>query len=246
MPEQTENLAAKYRERLRQTGPAIETCSDAEIEALVADLTRLRESSLHRELGRLTREIHEELRRFANDNRIAELAQDDIPDAKERLNLVVAKTDRAAHQTLGIAEETIKLADGVCLQAQDLHEAWIQFELKAPELPVVAAMGQDLGGFVAAVEDQMRNIHDKMMGVMLAQDFQDVTGQMIRQVMAMVQEIEEKLIRLISISGAGHGPSDAVAPAADEAVGPQLPGASGAKVARSQQDVDELLTSMGF
>ncbi|MDH5378429.1 MAG: protein phosphatase CheZ, partial [Gammaproteobacteria bacterium] len=82
--------------------------SDRALDA-IARLASLHESALFQELGKLTREFHEALNTFSHDDRIAELAEDDIPDAKVRLSYVIEKTDEAAHRTLSAVENSIPI-----------------------------------------------------------------------------------------------------------------------------------------
>ena len=108
-------------------------------------------------------------------------------------------------------------------------------------------LNDDLDRFLEAIGDESRAIHGKMTEIMLAQDYQDITGQMIKQVVTMVQEIEEKLVRLVTISGGGADRAEGRKEKnADQAEGPQLPSASSSEVAQSQGDVDDLLASLGF
>ena len=96
MPNENPYLTEQYMERLDELNAAMESGDGERFDELVSELTTLRESSLYQELGKLTREIHDTINSFAADDRITELAQEEIPDAKERLNFIVSKTDEAA------------------------------------------------------------------------------------------------------------------------------------------------------
>jgi chemotaxis protein CheZ len=100
-------LTEAYMKRLQSLTEAVDSKDEGKISDIVGELTTLRESSLYQELGMLTREIHDAISTFGNDERIAQLATEDIPDAKERLNFIVTKTDEAAHRTMTAAEETM-------------------------------------------------------------------------------------------------------------------------------------------
>jgi chemotaxis protein CheZ len=82
--------------------------------------------------------------------------------------------------------------------------------------------------------------------IMMAQDYQDITGQMIKQVVSVVQEIEEKLVRLVVIFGYNSETTKAEAKNGEKTHGPQLTGVDQDKVATSQSNVDDLLASLGF
>ena len=196
-------LSEQYMDRLTDLITAMESGDGQRIDTLVSELTTLRESSLYQELGMLTREIHDAIRSFAGDDRIAALAQEEIPDAKERLNYNVTKTDEAAHRTMTGAEETVTMIDAFNERAETMRERWRQFRNRELSKNEFVVLNDDLDRFLEAIGDESQAIHGKMTEIMLAQDYQDITGQMIKQVVNMVQEIEEKLVRLVMISGTG-------------------------------------------
>ena len=126
-----------------------------------------------------------------------------------------------------------------------MRDRWRQFRNRELSKDEFVVLNDDLDHFLEAISDDSDAIHGKMTEIMLAQDYQDITGQMIKQVVNMVQEIEEKLVRLVTISG-GRSETARSAGAGEAAEGPQLPSANKEKVAQSQGDVDDLLASLGF
>ncbi len=239
-------LTDEYVSRLRVLTEALESGDEARIHELVGELTTLRESALYQELGMLTREIHDSINAFGNDERIAELAQETIPDAKERLNFIVTKTDEAAHRTMEGAEAAMLSMDGLSEKASLLQERWSRLRNRELSKDEFITLNEDIDEFLSSFGDGAQDINSKMTDIMLAQDYQDITGQMIKQVVAMVQEVEEKLVRLVTISGALNVESKSEVSSAEIAEGPQLPTADKSKVATSQDDVDDLLASLGF
>jgi chemotaxis protein CheZ len=242
---ETSYLTDAYMNRLQSLSEAFDSKDEAKISDIVGELTTLRESSLYQELGSLTREIHDSIRNFGNDERIAELATEGIPDAKERLNFIVTKTGEAAHRTMTVAEETMEVMDNFSDKADSMRERWIQFRNRELSKDEFIQLSDEITQFFEAAEQESATVNSKMTEIMLAQDYQDITGQMIKQV------VEEKLVRLVAISGLGD-----VSPAekkevstvsdCEKAEGPQLPTADKEVVATSQGDVDDLLASLGF
>ena len=239
-------LTDEYVSRLRVLTEALESGDETRIHELVGELTTLRESALYQELGKLTREIHDSINAFGNDERIAELAQETIPDAKERLNFIVTKTDEAAHRTMEGAEAAMQSMDGLSESASVLRERWDKFRNRQLSKEEFITLNDDIDQFLASFGDQAQAINSKMTDIMLAQDYQDITGQMIKQVVTMVQEVEEKLVRLVTISGALNVDKKVKTGSGEIAEGPQLPTADKSEVATSQNDVDDLLASLGF
>lgn len=247
-------LTETYINRLQLLNDAIESKDEKKISDIVGELTTLRESALYQELGMLTREIHDSIHTFGNDERIAKLATEDIPDAKERLNFIVTKTDEAAHRTMTAAEETMDIMENFSGKAHGIQERWSQFRNRKLSKDEFILLNEEITQFFESLESDSSIVNSKMTEIMLAQDYQDITGQMIKQVVTMVKEVEEKLVRLVAISGLVVVPAKektektekGKASDGEKAEGPQLPTADKEIVASSQGDVDDLLASLGF
>jgi len=78
----------------------------------------------------------------------------------------------------------------------------------------------------------------------MAQDFQDLTGQIIRQVINLIRDVEAKLVHLVKISGAQA--QECRDEGSDKLEGPVIPGVDQGDVVKGQDDVDDLLSSLGF
>lgn len=239
-------LTEEYASRLRLLTDALESGDESAVREVIGDITTLRESSLYVELGRLTREIHESINRFGNDERIGELAHEDIPDAKERLSFIVSKTDEAAHRTIAGAEETSALMNSVSDRVDTIQQRWAKFQNRELSKQEFVELSHDMDDFLKSLVADSKTVNGKMTDIMMAQDYQDITGQMIKQVVSMVQEIEEKLVRLVAISGSRNKSVTEKLQEGEKAHGPQLPTADRDEVATSQGDVDDLLASLGF
>ncbi len=237
-----------YLTRLTELSNALEQNNHDRANQLIGELTTLRESSLFQELGKLTREIHESINAFSDDDRVAELASEEIPDAKERLGFIVSKTDDAAHRTIANAEQTVDFVNAFNERASDLNQRWKQFTTQQMSKADFLALSDDIGEFLNSIEGESTQVKSKMTDIMMAQDYQDLTGQMIKQVTNMVQEIEEKLVRLVAITGSRISEVQEKDERKDGTMahGPQLPTADKAEVATNQDEVDDLLASLGF
>ncbi len=237
-----------YLARLGELGSALEQNDHDRANQLIAELATLRESSLFQELGKLTREIHDSINAFSEDDRVAELASEDIPDAKERLSFIVSKTDDAAHRTMSDAEQTVDIVNTFNQQAGDLHQRWKKFKTQQMSKSDFLTLCEDIDKFLGSIEGESIKVKEKMTDIMMAQDYQDLTGQMIKQVTNMVQEIEEKLVRLVAITGSRISEVKEKDAEKDGTMvhGPQLPTADKAEVATNQDEVDDLLASLGF
>lgn len=242
----TAYMTEEYLIRLSELGEAIKAGDIEKSNTLIGELTTLRESSLFQELGKLTREIHESINAFSDDKRVAELAEEEIPDAKERLNFIVTKTDEAAHRTMTNAEQAVDIVNAFNDQAQDLQMRWKEFKNHEMSKSDFLKLTGDIDQFLDSMHTESDRVKGKMTDIMMAQDYQDLTGQMIKQVTNMVQEIEGKLVSLVAITGAQISPNKDEQKDGTMAHGPQLASANKEEVATNQDEVDDLLASLGF
>lgn len=238
--EKAKNLVAQ----LEDTSTSEDTLS-----ASLDDIMSLRESSLFHELGKMTREIHDSIMNFRMDSRIADLAQTDIPDAKDRLEYVITMTEKSANTVLSVVEKGSPAAEKLSAQARDLGEQWAKFRRREMGAEELRTMGHDLETFFVESENMMTELLSGFTEVLMAQDFQDLTGQIIRRVINLVDEIEGNLVELIRIQGEHLIGEEKKERAADPTTldGPQIPGKETSDdVMKGQDDVDDLLASLGF
>ena len=92
---------------------ALEKDDDNAVDSLLDELTRQRETQLFQELGKLTRELHESMNSFKLDARISDLTEQDIPDAKERLNYVITMTEDSANRTMDAVEAALPVSEDI-------------------------------------------------------------------------------------------------------------------------------------
>lgn len=197
----------------------------------------------------MTRQLHDSLETFRQDSRIDSLTENEIPDARERLSYVIEMTQKAADKTLGAVEETLPIADKIEDRAGELKNTWKKFRRRELSADQFRELSADIETFLGDIEGDSRQMKNNLTEVLMAQDFQDLTGQIINRVITLVEEVEGNLVDLIRITGLGDG--DEVANkkqeiSAVEAEGPQIPGIGTADVMESQDDVDDLLSSLGF
>ncbi|HED19507.1 MAG TPA: protein phosphatase CheZ [Gammaproteobacteria bacterium] len=225
-------------------------------ESLIEQLSQIREQSLFQELGKMTRQLHDSLSNFALDARVQSLAESDIPDAKARLNHVIEMTESSANRTLTAVEATLPIAEQLQSVANTLHEKWGRFRNKAMNVEEFRSMSKEIDEFLSVTKENAGQIHNNLSEVMMAQEFQDLTGQILRRVITLVQEVEENLVELIRLSGGREEETGSATPAvletamSDEVmqgIGPQVPGVEdGGGSVSGQDEVDDLLSSLGF
>ncbi|MET0092610.1 MAG: protein phosphatase CheZ [Sedimenticola sp.] len=226
--------------RARELVSQLEAGDEQGAKETILELSNYRESELFQEVGRLTRALHQAINGFLLNGRLAELAHQEVPDAGERLNYVVRMTEEAANSTLSAVESGLPLADELGQLSKDLQQA-----ISAQQGDTGAGVSQqELGEFLERVEQHSAQLHGKLSEVLMAQEFQDLTGQIIRQVITLVNDVEEKLVHLVRISGA-----KSTAQTWEKGVqpsGPAVPGVNEKGTISGQDEVDDLLSSLGF
>lgn len=255
-----EDTAAIFREeqlaRARELVQLMEAGDEAGAGRLIEELGQTHESVLFSQLGKLTRDLHEALNGFRRDTRLAELTRQDIPDAKERLNYVVTMTEQSAHRTLNAVEESLPLSESLAQRAGHLRAEWSRFRQREMSVEEFREVSAHLGQFLEDTERDAEKLRQALSEVLMAQDFQDLTGQVIRRVIALVQDLEDNLVGLVRVSGQrlakpeeGEHSETAGQDAEKDhrGTGPAVSGTSDqGDVVNGQDDVDELLSSLGF
>ena len=235
----------------RQLVESIEAGDAADVRTLMDDIASLRELDLFREMGKLTRELHDSLTSFKLDTKVAGLAENEIPDAKERLNHVITMTEDAADKTLTAVEHALPLSDEIKDSSLALQARWEQFKKRELSIDEFKALSKDLDEFFPKITSGTIELNSSLNEILMAQGFQDLTGQIIRRVINLVHDVEEGLVGLIKMSGV---PQQKVAEDVNTgktrdiaAEGPVVPGVEHAsETVDGQDDVDDLLSSLGF
>ena len=207
----------------------------------------MRESLLFQELGKLTREIHETLKNFRLDEHFEVLASEEIPEAKDRLQFVIEKTEAAAHRTLNSVEDALPVCNAIMKTSQELGEEWARFSRREMTADEFRGLHAALTSFWQDTGEKSANLKAYLNDILMAQDFQDITGQIIRRVIELVGDVESSLVDLVRLAGNGVSVSGgARKDGADKLEGPQVPGLESSTSVKSQDEVDDLLSSLGF
>jgi chemotaxis protein CheZ len=195
------------------------------------------------QIGQLTRKLHDTMRELGYD-RVLQNAADAIPDTTERLAYVARMTEQAAVRALNAIETAKPIQERLGADAAALGRDWERVfsrELGVDEFKVLAERTR---AYLAEVPRQTRAIDAQLTDIMMAQDFQDLTGQVIKKITGMAQEMEAQLLQLL----VEHAPSERREAAQSLGLldGPVIKGSGRADVVTDQGQVDELLESLGF
>jgi chemotaxis protein CheZ len=235
-------------EAARALVTALEAGDESQVQLQMTTLTQAHQNDLFNEVGKLTRDLHEALSNFSVDPRLVDLAEHDIPDTRDRLNFVIETTEEAAHKTLGFIDETLPLASELKKTADDIEQSWHRFRMREMNAEEFRELSKEIEAYLPSVKSNTDQIHKNLSDMTLAQGFQDLTGQVIRQVITLVEEVEDNLVRLVKIAGQHQTEVKKDDKVVDpiKAEGPQINAQDKANVVNNQDEVDDLLSSLGF
>jgi chemotaxis protein CheZ len=225
---------------------ALEKNDEEAAEKQLTILAKAQESHLFKEVGKLTRELHDSLNNFNLDARLIDLTQNDMPNTRDRLNYVITTTEEAAHKTLGYIDNTLPLAQELRNTAEKIDESWHRFRKKEMNADEFRLLVKEIENYLPTVKQHADEVHRNLSEMMLAQGFQDLTGQVIRQVISLVEEVEDSLVQLVKVTGKPQSSSNKKEIDPIKAEGPQINAQDNPNVVNNQDDVDDLLSSLGF
>ena len=244
---QTEVERLELLSKAKQLVESIEAKNDTGVSELLSAMTMDQENNLFKEVGHLTRQLHDNLSSFGLDEQLVALTGRDIPDAKERLNYVIEMTDDAAHKTLNAIDEILPVTTEMQKKSEELSKNWKRFLSRELSLEEFKEMSGEISKFLESSCENTKIVSNKTNEIVLAQGYQDITGQIIKKVIGLVQNVEDSLVDLVRIAGSHE---DAVSTPAEEKKGvlegPVIPGIVVEGAVNSQDEVDDLLSSLGF
>jgi chemotaxis protein CheZ len=214
------------------------------------------QGDVHNKLGLLTRQLHDSLRELGYAERLRD-SVDALPDAQSRLSYIARLTGEAAEKVLGIVDTAKDEHTGIMDQTQKMREALVAD-------PVAAVAKGTVMNHLEAMDAANARLDSHLTEIMMAQDFHDLTGQVIAKVVKLTSSLEQQLVDLLLQTAPTHSaPASAavlaaIAEPAAPAPAPEItadghPVLQGPvvdpeqpNVVTSQSEVDDLLASLGF
>jgi len=250
MPFNESILSESCLKEARELVSSIENGDEEKAIAHLNEISCINEIKMFQELGRLTRNLHDTLLGLDIETDISNLAVSGIPDARERLKHVITVTEQAAHKTLSAVEEAIPICEEVEKSSESIEHQWKRFVLRDLSADEFRVLSREIEGHLETSSERYRKVKNYLNDILIAQDYQDITGQIIRRVMGLVQDVEDKLVELIKLSGSQHQQGSKNKNENKEKKnlleGPQVPGVESPTALKSQDEVDDLLSSLGF
>ncbi|MBC8736839.1 protein phosphatase CheZ [Paraburkholderia sp. UCT31] len=209
-------------------------------------------------IGQLTRTLRDSMRELGLDKHV-ERAAEAVPDARDRLKYIANMTEQAAERVLSAIDIAKPIQEQLQKDAGTLDARWEQWYAAPIEREKVRALMNDTRTFLRGVPEATSATNSQLMEIMLAQDFQDLTGQVIKKITDVVYLIEQQLLGVlvenIALERREQFAANAAALKAEVSStgspehllnGPQINPEGKTDVVQDQSQVDDLLASLGF
>lgn len=226
------DFRTRYRGVMARLNHAFAVADEPSFETLIGELYAERDLDMRTGIARLSQSLADALTRFQLDSRISSLAVKEIPDARLRLDHVLKMTEEAVHKTLDLIEQAAPLAEATARDAKVLSET------------LDDRSHNDIRRFLGEVQTNAERVRLNLSEVMLAQGFQDLTGQILNGVRTLIGEVEVVLDELARMAGIPATVASRLAEATGPS-GPAVPGVTTGAVT-DQQDVDNLIAGLGI
>jgi len=193
-------------------------------------------------IGHLTRTLHDALRELGYD-RLLEKTAAEMPSARDRLAYVVTMTEQAATRALNAIDAAQPLQEKLERDSEHLSGEWKKLFDKQMSVDEFKTLVDATRAFLDEVPKQTRVTNGHLLEIMMAQDFQDLTGQVIKKITELAQDMEQQLVHLLVDMAPADKRSEIDTGLLN---GPVVNAATSGDVVTSQDQVDDLLGSLGF
>ena len=237
------DLEALFDEISAQSLPASAPAAAAAPTAAEDPAASLEDQSdkpMYERLGGIVRLLHDSMRELGYDRSLSDVASQ-IGDAQGRLEHVATLTEQAANKVLNSIDAGMPAQDALASKAKDIDDRWARLFAGQMTIDEFKNLANDSKKFSSAVIEATEVEKARMLEIMMAQDFQDITGQLIKKVVNITKTVEHELAELLR---------DNAPPAVREKIAQKevslMSGPSAPTVALNQDNVDDLLADLGF
>lgn len=228
---------------------------------LIQSIMENRDKYFFNSVGSLTRGLHTAIKNFNVDGGKCSIEQAannecEFNDASSRLEYVIKLTQEAADKTMDKVEECTPISKEMSEEASKLKKEWARLRSREMTPDEFRELYTRLDGFFENLEGNTGKLNENLQSIILEQGYQDLTGQVLKKVMTLITDVEAQLVELMrtasqveqlvgidSLTGENETPAEERDIAGE---GPQHKAEQRADVVNSQDDVDDLLSSLGF
>ncbi|SUX55546.1 protein phosphatase CheZ [Chromobacterium vaccinii] len=199
-------------------------------------------STMYEHIGQMTRKMHDALRDLGYDKSLEKVAET-IPDAKDRLAYIATLTENSAERVLNATDIAKPFQDKLESQAAALSERWEKLFANLLSIEEFKKLAAETQLYLKDVPNQTQATNAQLLEIVMAQDFQDLTGQVIKKMMGMVKILETELVSFLIEFSPDEKKGELNTSLLN---GPVINPEGRTDVVNSQQQVDDLLESLGF
>ncbi|MCO4855098.1 protein phosphatase CheZ [Herbaspirillum sp. WGmk3] len=196
---------------------------------------------MYERLGGIVRLLHDSMRELGYDRSLTDVAEQ-IGDAQSRLEHIATLTEQAANKVLNALDSGMPAQDRLQEQAKDINARWTKLYAGQMNIEEFKALAGDSQKFSNSVMESTEAEKARMLEIMMAQDFQDITGQLIKKIVGITAAAERELAQLLR----DNAPPEVKAQIDADKPATLMNGPSVGGTAMAQDDVDDLLDSLGF
>ncbi len=246
-----EVAAQRASETIAASAPAEAAVDNGEPASVSTDMLSVAEAGtaedqsdkpMYERLGGIVRMLHDSLRQLGYDRSLSNVANQ-ITDAQGRLEHVAALTEQAANKVLNAVDTSLPEQETLTKKARDMESRWAMLFDGKLSIEEFKALAGDSKQFAATVMEASESEKARLLEIMMAQDFQDITGQLIKKIVTITSTAERELAQLLRDNAP---PEVKAAMAADSKPVELMQGPSAPGAAMAQDDVDSLLADLGF
>lgn len=200
------------------------------------------EEAVFNRIGQLARQLHDNLRELGYDKVIEDTARQ-IPDARQRLTYIAQMTEQAASRVLNATDIAKPIQDDLLARMESLEVRWDKMFANQLSVEDFKSLAADTRAYFSESKVKVKSVNDQLMEIVMAQDFQDLTGQVIKKVVEMAQGLEGQLLNVLIEAMPAQMKAEAPSGLLN---GPVISTDGRSDVVTTQAQVDDLLESLGF
>ena len=195
-------------------------------------------ADVHHKIGQLTRQLVDSLNELGYADKLRG-SMGELPDAQSRLSYIARLTGEAAEKVLNRVEQAKAQHDFIAQETRRVVTSLVKD-------PVAAVAKGEIMNFLTDVERVTKEADSHLTEIMMAQDFHDLTGQVIARVVNLAATIEEQLVQLLIQTAPPSVQSAPIEVPREHLAGPVVDPERTPDVVTNQSQVDDLLASLGF
>jgi chemotaxis protein CheZ len=196
-------------------------------------------------VGQLTRTLHDALHELGYDRKLEQAVQT-MPDTRDRLTYIATLTGQAAERALSAVERAQGVQEPLGADAKRLAAEWERLYAGALSVDEFKRLAHETREHLAATPGRVEQTRAELHEIMMAQDFHDLTGQVINRVITLAQTMEAQLVKLLVDARPGDHAKEGEGGSDEWLTGPAINAQERTDVVANQAQVDDLLESLGF